>query len=172
MLPCAHGGRCGTLRAHAARVARHICGFSLVEALIASLLAATAIVVLVQLAATGARQAASARRAGVARALAQSKLEELRSLTFTYEVSGVPLGSPGLALSPDAALVEDHAGFVETLNRHGSPTSDGETPHFTRRWAIRPFEGDRNTLVLQVCVYPAWEPFADACVWTLRTRMP
>lgn len=172
MLPCAHGGRCGTRRAREARVARNIRGFSLVEALIASLLVATAIVMLVQLAATGARQAASARRASAARALAQSKLEELRSLTFTYDTGGAPLGSPGLALSPDAALVEDHAGFVETLNRHGRTTSAGEAPHFMRRWAIRPFEGDRETLVLQVCVYAAWEPFADACVWTLRTRMP
>lgn len=172
MLPCAPGRRCATRSARDARVARNIRGFSLVEALIASLLAATAIVMLVQLAATGARQAAGARRAGAARALAQSKLEELRSLTFAYDAGGAPVGSPRLALSPDAALVEDHAGFVETLNRDGGLAWAGETPHFTRRWAIRPFEGDRNTLVLQVCVYPPREPFPDACVWTIRTRMP
>lgn len=150
-------------------------GFSLVEALVASLIAATALVGAVHLIAAGATQSLAARRATTARALAQSKLEHLRSLAWGYDADGAPLTSSDLSLSPAASLTEDSDGFVERLDRFGATAGPEVVPHYRRRWAILPFAGDPDTLTLGVCVLSTSRGASEqpeACVWTIRTRRP
>lgn len=150
-------------------------GFSLVEALVASVIAATALVGAVHLIAAGATQALAARRATTARALAQSKLEHLRSLAWSYDADGARLTSSDLSLSPASSLTEDVDGFFERLDRFGATAAPDVVPHYRRRWAILPLAGDPDTLVLRVCVLSTGRGASDwpeACVWTIRTRRP
>jgi type II secretory pathway pseudopilin PulG len=135
-------------------------GFTLVEAVVAAALMATAIVFLAQLASLGARQSDSNRRTWTATVAAQSKLEELRAVPWTNAIQG-----RGLQLSPAQSLVEDVAGYVEALADVG----------FTLRWAVSRFDGaDPNTLILQVCVFRRAhrDQPPEACVMTVRTRRP
>jgi Tfp pilus assembly protein PilV len=142
-------------------------GFSLLEALIASLVVGTAVVGLAHLVALAADQSAATRRRTTALSFAQAKLEELRSLEWTYAADAAPISSPQLALSPPGALFTDYDGYADT--RSG----------FVRRWAIsRLTPGDADTLILQVCVFAegrqrvAALTAAEACVATIRVRRP
>lgn len=135
-------------------------GFTLVETLVAAALIATAIVVFAHLVSLGARQSDSNRRASAAIVAAQSKLEELRAVTWTSTIQG-----NGLQPSPPGSLVQDIPGYVEYLDE----------PGFVRRWALSLFESaDPDTLILQVCVFPrrSAEQQPEACVMTVRTRRP
>lgn len=146
-------------------------GFSLVEALVACFVAATAIVAFAHLVALAAEQTVSARRAAAARALAQSKIEELRAEAWTYDAAGVRVSSGALAASPDSTLTADTAGFVDRLDRFGAAMEEG-VPHYRRRWSVAPLDAaDPDTLTLQACVLTTRDA-PDACVWTLRTRRP
>lgn len=150
-------------------------GFTLVEALVAALLVATALVGAVHLVSVGAAQSLSARRATTARVLAQSKLEHLRALAWRYDPDGAPLSSGDLSVSPARALKEDSAGFFDRLDRFGTSVAADALSHYRRRWAITLLGGDPDTLLLRVCVFdasagPSGHP--DACVWTIRTRRP
>ena len=150
-------------------------GFALIEALIASLLIAIAVVGLAHLVTVGVAQAFTTRQSATALTLAQAKLEELRGLPWRFDADGTRISSPRLAASPLSALVQDHDGYVEKLDRFGAPGSPDEAAHYRRRWAIAPLDGvDADTLKLQVCVSSigaAGRP-AVVCVWTLRTRKP
>lgn len=150
-------------------------GFALIEALIASLLIAIAAVGLAQLVSVGGAQAFTARQSETALTLAQAKLEELRGLAWRFDADGTRVSSPHLAPSPLSALVQDHVGYVEKLDRFGAPGPPDEAPHYRRRWAIAPFDDlDGDTLVLQVCVssIDVAGGAAVVCVWTIRTRKP
>lgn len=150
-------------------------GFSLIEALIASLLVAGAVVGLTHLITAGAAQAFLSRRSSTALTLAQAKLEELRGLTWRFDAAGVRVSSPLLTTSPPRTLLQDHEGHVDRLDRFGAITAVDEAAHYRRRWAIAPLDAtDPDTLVLQVCVFAAGSSgaAADACVWTIRTRKP
>jgi len=150
-------------------------GFSLIEALVASLLVAIAVVGLAHLVTVGVAQAFMTRQSATALTLAQAKLEQLRGLEWRFDVKGARVGSAQLETSPPSALLEDHDGYVEALDRFGTLSPPGETPHFRRRWAIAPLTApDPDTLRLQVCVYSTGRPgaAADICVWTVRTRKP
>ena len=146
-------------------------GFSLIEALIASLLIAVAIVSLAQLIVLGADQSARVRRITTALTLAQSKLEELRSATWRFDAAGTPESSSALTPSPPSALVQDSVGYVDTLDRFGYHVGP-DAAHHVRRWAVGPLDAaDPDTLVLQVCVFGSGAS-AEACVWGIRTRRP
>jgi len=150
-------------------------GFALVEALIAALLVATAVVGLTHLVTVGLTQALRTRQSAAALTLAQAKLEELRGLTWHFDADGTRVSSPELAASPPSTLLQDLDGWVERLDRFGAPGAPGEVTPYQRRWAIALFDAaDLDTLVLQVCVFTTGRPgaAADACVWTLRTRKP
>src|SRR5687767_10862498 len=95
-------------------------GFTLVETVVAAALVATAVVVLAHLVALGAEQSAGNRHALAAMIAAQSKLEELRSLPWTYAADGTPLSDPGLSPSPDRSLFEDATGYAEHLDAAGA----------------------------------------------------
>jgi hypothetical protein len=152
-------------------------GFSLIEALIASALVASAVVTLAHLVATGVAQTSSARRSILALILAQSKLEELRSAPFLFTADGSRVDGDALVRSPEAALTEDADGWVEELDRFSDAVTDRQPLYFRRRWAVRPlWDGDVDTLVLQVCVFAPGavrrDAVAEACVSSIRTRKP
>jgi type II secretory pathway pseudopilin PulG len=133
-------------------------GFTLVEAVVAATLVATAAVVLAQLVALGATQSASHRDTSAALVAAQSKLEELRSVTWNYTIPG-----SDVALSPAGALFTDTPGYVD------------HAPLFVRRWAVTRFDpADESVIVIDVCVFAIARRAAapEACVSTIRTRRP
>jgi Tfp pilus assembly protein PilV len=151
-------------------------GFTLLEALIATLLLAGALVTLAHVVATGARQTTSMRRTIAAVVIAQSKLEELRALPWRFNAGGARLSSAALALSPPDSLIVDRAGWVETLDRFGVASDARQPQVYRRRWSIAEWAGDPDTLVLQVCVFEssntAVASAPGACVSAVRTRKP
>lgn len=146
----------------------HTAGFTLVETIVAAALVASAVVVLAQLVALGAEQSASNRHALRAMIAAQSKLEELRALAWTFAPDGTPLSDAGLSPSPPGSLFESTTGYTEYLDDAG----------LLRRWGIQPLvPADSDTLILQVCVYRAASAASahrqpEACVSAVRTRKP
>ena len=153
-------------------------GFTLVETVVAAALVATAVVVLAHLVALGAEQGAGNRHALAAMIAAQSKLEELRSLSWTYALDGTPLSDAGLSPSPLRSLFEDAPGYAEFLDDAGAIVPEGDAdswPVLVRRWAILPLvPADTDTVVLQVCVFRAGRAreHPEACVSAVRTRKP
>lgn len=149
-------------------------GFTLVEVLLAAFIVCIAIAGGVHLVALATMQTTEASRAWTARALAQSRLEELRAAAWTYDPGGAPLSSADLNPSPPGALSADVAGFFDALGRYGEPAS-ADAMHYRRRWAIEPSAQDADTLTLHVCVSgvgPRAHARPDVCVWTVKTRQP
>lgn len=154
-------------------------GFSLIEVLIASLLVASAIVGLAHLAALGVRQGHAARHATSSLSLAQSKLEELRAVEWSYDAGGARLSGSALGLSPPRALLDDQAGYADSTDAFGEAVTSQALAVYRRRWAILQLQAeDEDTLLLQVCVFPLggagarWNSQPEACVSTIRTRKP
>jgi Tfp pilus assembly protein PilV len=154
-------------------------GFSLFEALIASVLVGSVIVGLAHLVATAAAQSTSSRTAADALVAAQSKLEELRLAAWTYGPDAARVSSPALAESPPNALAADAAGYVDFLDAFGaSVAAASEDVAFVRRWAVEIADAaDADTLALHVCVFQRdararVDATAVACVAGIRTRQP
>lgn len=155
-------------------------GFSLIETLIASALVASVLIGLAHLIAVGAHQSLRSRRAATAIALVQSKLEELRSVTWEYDQSGTPVSGAPLAISAPSALTEDTPGYVDYVNPQGKVVAwaDADLPDLARRWSIAMFEAsDPDTLILHVCGYivrghAGQDDMPIACASTIRTRKP
>ena len=151
-------------------------GFTLVEAVIAVGLCVTAAVGVAQLIGVATRAVRSARERTSTVIFAAAKMDELRSLSWTYEQSlsdtpaiprsdfetdvsqpHHPQSGPGLSASPDGTLAANTLGYVDYLDDAGRwvgrdtrPPSDAV---FVRRWAIWPLSADpERTLVLQVLV--------------------
>ena len=151
-------------------------GFTLLEALIATLLLAGALATLAHVVGTGVTQTTSMRRTMAALVLAQSKLEELRAVAWRFDADGSRVSGNALALSPAGSLTQDEGGWVETLDRFGA-ASDARHPQiYRRRWSIAQRGADPDTLVLQVCVFESSDnavaPAPEACVGAIRTRKP
>lgn len=167
----------------------HNRGFTLVEALVALALIVTAAASLAQLFLQSTSLMLTARRAPVVLAAAQSKIEQLRALSFTFDVLGAPVadissdtaqlppapaGGTGLQPSPADSLERDADGFVDYLDAHGRPLGGGLPPDaaYVRRWAITELETD--VLEIRACVWtivPAGAP-PETCLLTVRTRRP
>jgi hypothetical protein len=151
-------------------------GFSLVEALIASFLIASAVVGLAHLVALAARQSLASRQAASALTIAQAKLEELRRAVWSYEASGGRVSSAMLSPSPPRSLHEDADGYVDFVDVSGNVVAPSiELPQFARRWAVAPLDAANiDTLLLQVCVFngPPFDGRPTACVAGIRTRQP
>src|SRR5437870_3172963 len=94
-------------------------GFSLLEVLIATTILATAVTALAQLFAVSTRANANARTTTFASVLAQQKMEQLRGLTWGFDIQGLPTsdtstdltvvpekptGGTGLSPSPGGTL--------------------------------------------------------------------
>lgn len=168
-------------------------GFSLLETLVAAALVGTAVVALAHLVALGAGQTIASRRSLTALVMAQSKLEQLRALTWAYAPDGTrlsdestdlsalppaPVGGTGLRPSPPSSLDQNIAGYVDYLDAAGASVAEsGGTAVYTRRWAISPLEPfDPDILVQQVCVLRGSQQWRDArqdaCVSAIRVRKP
>lgn len=146
-------------------------GFSLTEVLVAMALLTTMSAGVAQMMMLATKRNLTARHQVLTSTLATEKMEQIRSLTFTYDANGVPItdfitnmsscvaeaSGTGLGASPSNALDADHAGFVDYLDAHGACLGGGASPPataiYTRRWAIVPLDTDPgNALAVSVLV--------------------
>ena len=144
-------------------------GFSLVEAIVAVSILVVAVLSIVQLFLYTARSAAIARRLTMGSVMAGDKMEQLRSLAWSYDIVGAPItdiqtdltGSPerpsggvGLRTSPSDVLDRNVAGYCDFLDSRGRLLGGGEaTPGdavFVRRWSVTPLPASADALVIQV----------------------
>ena len=171
-----------------ARIARiivlaeaHEKGFSLLEAIIAAGLLAGALAALGQMLAIAVATHRSARAGSDATVLAQQKMEQLRGLTWGFDVSGFPIvdtatdtaasvetptGGTGLTPSPTDTLVSNTSGWVDYVDQSGAALGGGtQVPAgamYLRRWAIEPLPSNpSDTIVIRVFVRPAGRPEVD-----------
>ena len=145
-------------------------GFALAEALIASALLASSLVMVAQLFGIAAQSTAGAKDTTFATVLAAQKMEQLRSLTWrfyrgaavsdmtsdtaaTLETSA---GGTGLATSPVGSLFTNTNGYVDYADPNGVSLGGGPSPPtntaFIRRWSVEPLSSNPDTLVIQVRV--------------------
>ena len=150
-------------------------GFSLTEVIIAMGLLTTVSLGVAQVFALTARANFVARGQTSTTAMAEMKMEQLRSLTWGFDTDGQGLpitdtttnlasdppstGGAGLNPSPVASLTQNTAGSVDFLDANGAHVGTGTTPPggtvFIRRWSIHPLPTNpNNTLILQVFVTP------------------
>ena len=151
-------------------------GFTLFEVLVTLSLVVGATLSVAQLTVVTARDLRIARLQTATAALATSRLEELRSLEWSFDATGASVedlstnlasespgqNGSGLAPSPGRVLEENTAGYVDFLDTHGRWVSSGpDVPRgaaFVRRWAVeRPADGSTDSLVIQVLVRPVTE---------------
>lgn len=161
-------------------------GFSLLEVLIATTIVTVALAALAQLFALAVNANTAARTITVATLLAADKMEQLRSLAWGFDATGLPVADPGLATSPSDALKRNTAGFCDFVDERGRLIGEATTPPpgavYLRRWSIEPLPADpANTLVLQVQVTQRFsrtievgaaraQPPDEARLVTVRTR--
>jgi prepilin-type N-terminal cleavage/methylation domain-containing protein len=147
-------------------------GFSLLETLVAASILTVTLAGLAQVLVASMRVNASARTITYAALLAQQKMEQLRGLTWGYDVAGLPVadtstdlaaasaaaaGGKGLTPSPPNALASNIDGYCDFVDRFGRVSGGGTTPPrgtaYIRRWSIEPLPANpANALVLQVLV--------------------
>jgi type II secretory pathway pseudopilin PulG len=147
-------------------------GFSLLEALIASGLLAGALAALGQMFAISVANNRSARAASYATVLAQQKMEQLRGLTWGFDVLGLPItdttsntavpvetptGGTGLGPSPAGTLTSNTGGWVDYVDQSGDAIGGGTAlppgAVYIRRWAVQPLPSNpADTIVIQVFV--------------------
>lgn len=155
-------------------------GFSLVEVLAATVILTVALMSLAQLFAISTRSNFTARSNTFAALLAQQKMEQLRGLTWGFDVLNLPVsdittdtstglavegcpapgaggGATGLSPSPWGSLQQNISGWVDYIDQNGCLLGGGATPPpgavFIRRWSVEPLPNNpNNTLILQVLV--------------------
>lgn len=168
-------------------------GFSLVEVLIAMAILTAVSLGVAQLFAATARANLIARGQTSTTAMAEQKMEQLRSLTWGFDLEGLGLpvtdtssnvavypqtqtGS-GLNPSPARSLIENTSGFVDYLDATGRWVGTGSTPAptavYIRRWSIEPLPTNpNNTIIIQVLVTPVVNEASRVGSADRRTRMP
>lgn len=155
-------------------------GFSLVEVLAATVILTVALMSLAQLFAISTRANFTARTNSFAALLAQQKMEQLRGLTWGFDILNLPVsdlttdtstgaavngcpapgaggGGTGLSPSPWGSLQQNTAGWVDYLDQNGCLLGGGAAiPNgaiYIRRWSVEPLPNNpNNTLILQVLV--------------------
>ena len=168
-------------------------GFSLVEVLISMAILTAVSLGVAQLFAVSTRANLVARGQTSTTALAEQKLEQLRALTWGFDVEGqgLPVSDTttdlsvdppaatggGLNPSPVDSLEANTPGYVDFLDANGAYVGSGLTPPgtaaFIRRWSIRPLPTNpNNTLVLQVLVTPVANEGSRIAGPGARQRMP
>lgn len=146
-------------------------GATLVEVLVATAVLVSGVLSLAQLFLLSASTNASARHITMASTLAAQKVEQLRGLTWGYDLEGTPVsdvstdtsvspeavvGGTGLRASPADTLERNTGGYVDHLDSYGRIVGNRSIPPtavYTRRWSIQPFPDDADTLVIRVAVY-------------------
>jgi prepilin-type N-terminal cleavage/methylation domain-containing protein len=168
-------------------------GFSLVEVLIAMAIFTAVSLGVAQLFAATGRANLIARGQTSTTAMAEQKMEQLRSLTWGFDLEGLGLpvtdtssnvavypqtqtGS-GLNPSPARSLIENTSGFVDYLDATGRWVGTGSTPAptavYIRRWSIEPLPTNpNNTIIIQVLVTPVVNEASRVGSADRRTRMP
>jgi type II secretory pathway pseudopilin PulG len=150
-------------------------GFSLVEVVISMGLLMTVCLGVAQLFAVSTQANRVARNQTSASAMAEQKLEQIRSLTWGFDLQGQGLpvtdttsnlanyphtaDGPGLNPSPARALDENTGYYVDFLDAAGNWVGTGQdAPReavYVRRWSITPLPTNpNNTIVIQVLVSP------------------
>jgi len=146
-------------------------GFTLVEVLVAMLVLCAAALGGMQLVAIATEMMGRARAESLAASLAASRMEQLRSLRFEFDDSGLrvtdattslatdPPGPGGAGLNPSgASLASNVSGLADFLDGAGAWVGSGTAPPsgaaFVRRWSIEPADAGGDLLVLQVLVRP------------------
>jgi len=148
-------------------------GFTLIEVCVATGILVAAVVALAQMFAISIQTNTSSRKTTYAAVLAEQKIEELRALTWGFDMQGLPIsdtttntsvnpeqpiGGVGLTPSPADALQDNVQGYVDYIDQAGTKLSspDGQPPggtSYIRRWSIEPLPTNpNNTLVIQVLV--------------------
>lgn len=150
----------------------HADGFALAEVVVATAVLAITATAIFSGATAAVVGATRSRNGTLATMLAVQRMEQLRSLTWGFDdreatitisdvssnLSGVTpgTGGPGLQPSPDDALEQDHASYVDYLDRQGRWLGAGSASRpaatFVRRWRVSPRPGRPNELVLEVVV--------------------
>jgi prepilin-type N-terminal cleavage/methylation domain-containing protein len=167
-------------------------GFSLVEVLVAMGLLTVVSLGVAQLFALSTRANVIAKGATSTTAMAEQKLEQLRGLTWGFDLAGQGLpdsdtttnltvtppthDGSGLNPSPSDSLEQNTTGFVDFLDGAGNWVGTGSTPPasavYIRRWSIQPLPTNpNNTLVIQVLVTPVTSEQARVESQFTRTRM-
>jgi prepilin-type N-terminal cleavage/methylation domain-containing protein len=167
-------------------------GFSLIEVVVSMGLLTAVSLGVAQLFALTTRANLIAKGQTSTTAMAEQKLEQLRGLTwgFDLEGQGLPLSDTttnlavyppehngsGLNPSPSDSLEENTPGFVDFVDGNGTWVGTGTTPPATavyiRRWSIQPLPTNpNNTLVIQVLVTPVASESARVESAFSRTRM-
>ena len=167
-------------------------GFSLIEVVISMGLLTAVSLGVAQLFALTTRANLIAKGQTSTTAMAEQKLEQLRGLTwgFDLEGQGLPLSDTttnlavyppahngsGLNPSPSDSLEENTPGFVDFVDGSGTWVGTGTTPPasavYIRRWSIQPLPTNpNNTLVIQVLVTPVASESARLESAFSRTRM-
>ena len=167
-------------------------GFSLVEVLVAMGLLTVVSLGVAQLFALATRANVIAKGQTSTTAMAQQKLEQLRGLTWGFDLAGqgLPLSDTttnvsvdppahngsGLNPSPTDSLEQNTVGFVDFLDGAGTWVGTGSNPPasavYIRRWSIQPLPTNpNNTLVIQVLVTPVASEAARVGSSFTRTRM-
>jgi prepilin-type N-terminal cleavage/methylation domain-containing protein len=167
-------------------------GFTLVEVIIAMGLLTVVSLGMAQLFATSTRANLAARSRTSTTAMAEQKLEQIRSLTWGFDTQGQGLpvsdtttnltvypltgNGSGLNPSPSDALEQNTAGFFDFLDAGGNWVGTGDTipgtAAYVRRWAITPLPTNpNNTLIIQVLVTPLSNEQGRVASPFTRTRM-
>jgi prepilin-type N-terminal cleavage/methylation domain-containing protein len=167
-------------------------GFTLVEVLIAVAIFTTIAIGVAQLIAVSTRAIRAAREHSSAVVLAAAKMDQLRSLAWTYDPPEAGLPVPrsdrttdvshpshpatgaGLGPSPAGTLATNVPPFVDYLDDQGRWVGHESNPPasavFIRRWAVSPLPTDpERTLVLQVLVTTVRDDRSRAAEWRGRT---
>jgi prepilin-type N-terminal cleavage/methylation domain-containing protein len=167
-------------------------GFSLVEVIISLGLLTTVSLGVAQMLGISTRANLIARGQTSTTTLAEQKMEQLRGLTWGFDLDGLGLpvsdtssnisvypstqGGSGLNPSPEDSLEQNTSGFVDFLDATGTWVGTGTTPPSTavyvRRWSIQPLPTNpNNTIVLQVLVTTVANEAARVASAYTRTRM-
>ena len=149
-------------------------GFSIVEVLVATLVLSVGLLSVAQLFAVSTKGNTAARSNTFTVMLAQQKMEQLRGLTWSVGVSGLPIsdtatdtaapiemptGGTGLSHSPGNTLTSNTNGWVDYVDRSGNVLGGGiATPPgavYVRRWAVEPLPSSpSDTIAIRVLVRP------------------
>lgn len=168
-------------------------GFSLAETLVATAILTTVCLGVAQMFVVAVDQTRGGKVETSATMLAEQKMEQLRSLTWGFDLTGQglpvsdtttniavdPPDDSGLGLnpSPNGTLASNTAGYVDYIDQFGRYLGTGTTPPantaYVRRWAIEPLPTNpNNTLVLQVLVTTPAREAQRALTANPPSRMP
>jgi prepilin-type N-terminal cleavage/methylation domain-containing protein len=168
-------------------------GFSLIEVLISMGLLTIVSLGVAQLFAAATNANKVARGQTSATTLAEQKMEQLRGLTWGFDLQGQGLpvsdtttnlsntppttDGQGLNPSPVDSIDINRGGYFDYLDAGGAWVGSGDNPPgeaaFLRRWSIQPLPTNpNNTIVLQVLVAPLKNVGGQAVQGGNRRRLP